>query len=463
MPSTPRGANPSSRSAPPEPRKTPPVRDDAGVSSQVEKLRQIRESLGRYQELDRAVSVVPGAGLRKALYKRLTVEGARHLDPQAGMSTKEGSSAVTPPRPKSRRPFGILGGLLLLAAAGGGLAVVYERTLPREIQVADLSTATLPAAPRPAAAGAEALPVLPKAVQPESVWLVEKDAGWEQYSNGLRIETAFETPGDARRFRVFDMNGRMSDAQTEPIGILFHTSESDIWPLDEANNEQLRVSSQRLLQYVRRIRAYHFMIDRFGRVFRVVAENAKANHAGHSIWSRGEEVYLNLNHAFLGICFEVRWEGGQALPITQGQLLAGRNLTDYLRHRYKVAPEMCVTHGLTSVNPKKHLIGHHVDWARGFPFEAFGLPDQYEIPAPSVGVFGFGYDARDLKERMGEPWKGVFAAERALEEEARRRGRTVTDVRREKQALFDRWLADQAREDQRGSAAAPASPAPPGA
>ena len=39
---------------------------------------------------------------------------------------------------------------------------------------------------------------------------------------------------------------------------------------------------------------------------------------------------------------------------------------------------MCVAHGLTSVNPKKHLIGHHMDWARGFPFEAFGLPDQYQ-------------------------------------------------------------------------------------
>ena len=462
MPSIPRGANPQSRSAPAEPRSTPP-RDAAarGVGSQVEKLRQVRESLGRYQGLDRAVSVVPGEGIRKALYRRLTVEGARHLDPQAGLSQKPGTSAVTPPQPRARRPLGVLWGLVLVAAAGGALALVYARTLPREIQAA----APPPAAPAvvPAAAAAEDLPILPKAVQPESVWLVEKGTGWEQYSNGLRIETAFETPGDTRRYRIFSSEGRMSDVQTEPIGILFHTSESDIWPLDEANNEQLRVSSQRLLQYVRRQRSYHFMIDRFGRVFRVVAENAKANHAGHSIWTREDEIYLNLNHAFLGICFETRWEGGQALPITQAQLSAGRNLTDYLRHRYKVAPEMCVTHGLTSVNPKKHLIGHHVDWARGFPFEAFGLPDQYERPAPSVGFFGFGYDARDLKERMGEPWKGVLAAERALEEEARRRGRTLAEVRREKQALFDRWIADQAREDQRGNAAVPAAPAPSGA
>ena len=71
---------------------------------------------------------------------------------------------------------------------------------------------------------------------------------------------------------------------------------------------------------------------------------------------------------------------------------------------------MCVTHGLTSVNPKKHLIGHHMDWARGFPFEAFGLPDQYERPAPSVALFGFGYDDDFLKV-LGEPWPGVREAE----------------------------------------------------
>lgn len=197
------------------------------------------------------------------------------------------------------------------------------------------------------------------------------------------------------------------------------------------------------------------MIDRFGRVFRVVEEGAKANHAGFSIWAREDEVYLNLNHAFIGICFETRWEGGRALPITQAQLAAGRNLTDHLRHRYKIAPEMCVTHGLTSVNPKKHLIGHHVDWARGFPFEAFGLPNQYAVAAPSVALFGFGYDLGDLRERMGEPWKGVMDAERAVAEEASKLGRSVDDVRREKQAVFDRWIADQTRDSEQAAAASP--------
>ena len=93
---------------------------------------------------------------------------------------------------------------------------------------------------------------------------------------------------------------------------------------------------------------------------------------------------------------------------------------------------MCVTHGLTSVNPKKHLIGHHVDWARGFPFEAFGLPDQYRRASPGVALFGFGYDERFLAV-MGEPWPGVGEAERAPRRRRRAAaGRTVDEVRRER-------------------------------
>jgi hypothetical protein len=106
---------------------------------------------------------------------------------------------------------------------------------------------------------------------------------------------------------------------------------------------------------------------------------------------------------------------------------------------------MCVTHGLTSVNPKKHLIGHHVDWARGFPFEAFGLPNQYTRPAPSVAIFGFGYDDEFLKI-MSEPWAGVREAERLLAAEAARQGKTVDDLRRQGQGLYDRWHQEQTRD-----------------
>ena len=102
-----------------------------------------------------------------------------------------------------------------------------------------------------------------------------------------------------------------------------------------------------------RIRHITIVIDRFGRVYRVVEDESRANHAGHGVWAQGDDVYLDLNSAFLGVSFESRWEGGRALPITRAQLIAGRNLTNYLRQRFPIAPEMCVTHGLTSVSPNR--------------------------------------------------------------------------------------------------------------
>jgi hypothetical protein len=295
---------------------------------------------------------------------------------------------------------------------------------------------------------AENLPALPQGLAPERIWLVEKGESWELFSNGLRIDTNYLVAGEPRRYRVFDQQaGYQSTVVQKPVGIVFHTSESDIWPLEESFNEKLRDSSQGLLRYLQRNHVYHYLIDRFGRVFRVVSEEGKANHAGQGVWTQGDDIFLSLNNAFFGVSFETRWEGGRALPITQAQLAAGRNLTDYLRKKWEIAPEMCVAHGLTSMNPKKHLIGHHLDWSRGFPFEAFGLPDQYARVVPSVALFGFDYDEPFLTV-LGEPWLGVREAERALGAEATRRGLTVADVRREKQQLFDRWLAEQTRDQE---------------
>jgi hypothetical protein len=233
------------------------------------------------------------------------------------------------------------------------------------------------------------------------------------------------------------------EVHERPVGIVFHTSESDIWPLEESFNEKLRDSSQNLLRYLRRKRVYHYLIDRFGRVFRVVEETGKANHAGMSVWSAGSRVYLNLNGPTIGASFETRWEGGRALPITRAQFEAGRSLTDYLRDKWSIEADMCLTHGLASVNSRKHLIGHHLDWARGFPFEAFGLPDHYRRPSPAVALFGFGYDERFLAV-MGEPWPGVSEAERQLAGDATVAGRTLSDLRRERSGTYDRWLAEQA-------------------
>jgi hypothetical protein len=285
---------------------------------------------------------------------------------------------------------------------------------------------------------------------------VDSGPGFELYSNGLRIDTTWAVAGEPRRYRVFVAGqGMGSEVHDRPVGIVYHTSESDIWPLEESFNEKLRDSSQNLLRYLRKNQVYHYLIDRFGQVFRVVEEQDKANHAGMSVWSAGDDVYLNLNGPTIGVSFETRWEGGRALPITRAQFEAARRLTDYLRDKWKVAAGMCVTHGLTSVNPKKHLIGHHLDWARGFPFEALGLPDQYRRASPAVLLFGFGYDEQFLAV-MGEPWAGVGEAERQLGDDAAAAGRTVDEERNERRATYDLWLEEQTKDAETAERAAPA-------
>jgi hypothetical protein len=400
----------------------------------VEKLRFLRRSIERYEALDARLQAIPGAPLRWLACRVAGVEEARPL------FTRNPWGALDPPAklrpPLHRRARRAVNAAVLLVVAAAGLALAsYPRSRP--------SPAAVPKAPV-AAPAAEAMDPLQRGVAPARIWLADSGPGFELYSNGLRVDTTYSVGSEPRRYRVFEVGrGMGTEVHDRPVGIVFHTSESDIWPLEESFNGKLRDSSQNLLHYLKKNRVYHYLIDRFGRVFRVVEETAKANHSGMSVWSAGSRVYLNLNGPTIGVSFETRWEGGRALPITRAQFEAGRTLTDYLRDKWSIEADMCVTHGLASVNAKKHLIGHHLDWARGFPFEAFGLPDLYLRPSPAVALFGFGYDEQFLAV-MGEPWPGVGEAERQLAADAFAAGRAVDDVRGERSGTYDRWLAEQA-------------------
>jgi hypothetical protein len=426
-----------------------------GIRDPVVKLRFIREALGHCERLQRRVGWIPLAFLRRTVYRWLSIEKFRPLLARGGLTAR--ARLALQRSLWAGRALAAAATLAAFALAGGlvvGVLVVIPSTLARTTRPSS------PASPASAASAPLVEPTPRSFRASPPVWLVEKGTGWEQYSNGLRIDTTLTVPGEKRRFHVFDRGGMRPEVNEAPVGIVFHTSESDIWPLEETFNESLRDSSQRLLRYIRGKELYNYVIDRFGRVYRVVDDASRANHAGYSIWAYHERFYLNLNHAFLGICFETRWEGGRALPITPAQFTAGHSLTECLRQRFGIAAEMCVAHGLTSVNPTQHLIGHHVDWARGFPFRELGLPDQYDRSTPSVEVFGFGYDEHFLAV-MGEPWPGVRAAEAILAAEAARQGTTVDELRRERQALYDTWVAQQrqAQEDESGESRR-AGPAP---
>ncbi|HKZ32802.1 MAG TPA: peptidoglycan recognition family protein [Vicinamibacteria bacterium] len=404
------------------------------IRDPVEKLRFLRHSIERFETLDERLQLLPGAPLRWVAYQLTGVEETRPL------FSRNPWGALDPPR-RNRRPLPRrarrtvnAAALLLMAAAGLALAG-YPLRRSTELPASVVAT------PRPVATPQARLDPPRGGLTPERIWLVDSGAAFELYSNGLRIDTTWAVRGEPRRYRVFTLGGGMGEeVHDRPVGIVYHTSESDIWPLEESFNEKLRDSSQDLLRYLRRNQVYHYLVDRFGRVYRVVEEKDKANHAGMSVWAEGDRIYLNLNGPTIGVSFETRWEGGRALPITRAQLEAGRSLSDYLRHKWQIAPELCVTHGLASVNPKKHLIGHHLDWARGFPFDAFSLPDQYQVESPAVRL-GFAWDERFLAV-MNEPWPGAKQAADRLAAEAAATGRSVDEERKQRARGYDGWLAE---------------------
>jgi hypothetical protein len=227
------------------------------------------------------------------------------------------------------------------------------------------------------------------------IMLVQTTPQFDLYSNGLRIEERYATVSAPRRYAAF-ARGQASEIastpewRTEPAGIVYHTTESHLAPFEANQNRALRNAGEGLLEYVSRRRSYHFVIDRFGRVFRIVRETDYANHAGNSVWADQSWVYINLNQSFLGIAFEARSKPrGREPTVNAAQIYAGRILTDMLRARYGIAAANCVAHAQVSVNPANFGVGYHLDWEAKLPFAALGLGDNYKEALPSVAVFGF--------------------------------------------------------------------------
>jgi hypothetical protein len=448
------------------------ISDD--IDDPVIKLQFLRGAIDGQENFERRVQRVPFAPIRRALFR---LHGLRALAPALATADLESQEIVhyrmLAARTQVHRMLGgaVCTALLVMPLVLAGVAWRWNSSPPQKLAVAAIAPASLAvSAPVPSPPSAAPLvqpvsletplvpaPAVPPVAEflsedlgqtPNSIFLADQGDGWEVYSNGLRVETESTVAGKTRRYRVVDRErGFKPMVYTQPVGILFHTSESDLWALEPKNERRLRESSAEVLNYVQRSKSYNYLIDRFGRVYRVVADETLAYHAGNSVWAQGDDVYLDLNAAFIGIAFESRWQAkdgksteGGALPITRAQLVAGRNLTNYLRQRFEIAPEMCVTHGLTSVSPRTFLIGYHRDWATGFPFAAFGLPDQYAQPPASVTLFGFEHDG-DYLRAVGKLSPGLITAERMLTTEARNRGITLDALRQERRARYEKLRA----------------------
>jgi len=265
-----------------------------------------------------------------------------------------------------------------------------------------------------------------------NIWTVVNAPDHELYSNGLRIEKRFTAkPAEAMRFQRWRLDNNAREESPAPYGIVFHTTESDAAVYEEANNRKLRRSAEGTIGFVQSQRAYHFVIDKFGRVFRTVPENEPANHAGYSVWADEKHYFVNMNHSFLGVSFDGQTRGPDGKPsVTEPQITSARLLTELLRARYRIPAENCVTHAQVSVYPGNMGVGYHTDWSAGFPFARLGLPVNYLIPLPAITLFGFGFEDYYSNLAADELQDGISAGETNLRQDAARRGVSTAAYRR---------------------------------
>jgi hypothetical protein len=349
--------------------------------------------------------------------KRIEQRAVRIVDPVKRLHYLRQEMALTPVRPvpavPARRPVRtyrlhrlrqlawVAAAILVVLGPGRlpkGTAEVFTQERRLLIPGTDSSTTVQYAAPK--------------------VWRVDRSETLEQYSNGLRVDLTFAVSNRPRaHFPVYALTGASAEVKTgnAPVGIVYHTTESLLANFEEDQNRRLKYLGRNLLEVIRQARSYHYLIDRFGRVFRVVEESDAANHAGRSIWADAEGIYVNLNDSFLGVSFEA--QTGETDAVTPAQISAAKMLTEMLRSQYGIPAENCVTHAQVSVNPFNMHIGTHTDWASQFPFASLGLPDNYSIPLPSLYAFGFNYDDLFI-QATGARWKGLDLAEEQVQRQA---------------------------------------------
>lgn len=274
---------------------------------------------------------------------------------------------------------------------------------------------------------------------PNKVWLVKKEASSEIYSNGARILTEFETDNHSRNYYLFSKDDPLQESnqpvQHDIVGILYHTTESELVEFKSDNNDDLLRHSNGLAGYIQKEKKYNYVIDRFGQIYRIVRDNQAAFHAGHSIWNDDKHTYVSLNESFLGVAFETKGE-----TLTSAQVIAGHQLTAILRSKFNIRDVNCTTHGLVSFSPANMVIGYHHDWAHNFPFEAMGISDKYLVPPAHVNLYGCGWEDEIIAKMGGKLWAGVKTAEAEFVQRAKQANLDPDDLRKRMKERYSEQL-----------------------
>jgi hypothetical protein len=268
-------------------RERPPVAPECGaeleritgeIDDPVLKLRYLQNALSEEGDRSALVQLVPIAPARRAWYR---LKGLQALDAVADDATVA-SRALAARKTARRVVVGTAAAGMLfvpvlvaviawqmgkwtsaepatMAAAVGSstqanATAVTSTTASLDIQptvTQDLQSARQSPDPVHQSPVAEPLAAEDLGIVPSMVWLADRGPDWELYSNGLRIETKYTVKGTPRDYRVHSRNGQLSPTRhSRPIGILFHTSESDLWPLEPDYEKEVRKGSEALLRFV---------------------------------------------------------------------------------------------------------------------------------------------------------------------------------------------------------------------
>src|SRR5262249_45341168 len=155
------------------------------------KLKFIRGTLDRYRRIDLHIRRVPFAPLRRALDKAYHLDDVRPLLDANPMGAAVYEDAVAEAeRFRALLVRAAIGTAATLGMAPGGRGWWrHARTAVAQAAPAAAPVAVAVAALEPSPAASSAAPV--SGLAPSAVWLVEKGPGWEQYSNGLRVDTGY--------------------------------------------------------------------------------------------------------------------------------------------------------------------------------------------------------------------------------------------------------------------------------
>jgi hypothetical protein len=367
------------------------------------------------------------------------VERLRYLQRNLGSIT--GQPVLHSPRSWRTRKLPVLSlALLLVCVLVPGYKASYKASSGVKSPLSLGSVVQTVAASGTGAATPDVIP---------NVWLVDQSRDFETYSNGLRIDDRYIKKNQKRLFypvypraaAAGGIDARQPEWRSEPAGIVYHTTESDQARFTADQNARLKRIGKAVIGVVQQNHSYHFLIDRFGQVFRIVPESDVANHAGYSVWADDTGIFVNLNSSFLGIAFETQTQHGDLPSANPAQVHTARILTEMLRAKYHIPQSNCVTHAQVSVNPDNMLVGYHTDWAGNFPFLDIGLNDNYAVPPASIYAFGFDYDPVYVHATGVRVWQGLALAEDQMQTQAAARGIPISRYRAILQKKYKEVLA----------------------